>query len=119
MAEFMLLYVNRPGSPPAPLSDADLQAVIARYIAWSERVAAQGHASPRGGARLIDVYADPGRVVSNTNGEFLAAYGPLAETKEVVGGYTVIEATNYDEVVELCRDHPAAEHGSIVIRQLA
>ena len=44
--------------------------------------------------------------------------GPLAETREVVGGYAVIEAGSYDEAVELCRDHPAAEHGRIVIRQI-
>jgi hypothetical protein len=119
MAEFMLMYVNRPGVAPPPLSDSDLQAVIARYIAWGERMATQGHGSPRGGARLTDVYADPGRVVSNRDGEFLVIDGPLAETKEVVGGYSVIEAADYDEAVALCRDHPAAEHGSIVIRQLA
>ena len=82
-------------------------------------MAGLGHASPRGGARLTDVYSDRGRVVSNHDGEFLAIDGPLAETKEVVGGYGVIEAADYDEAVELCRDHPAAENGSIIIRQLA
>ena len=119
MAEFMLMFVNGPGVAPPPLTDSDLQAVIARYIAWGERMASLGHASPRGGARLTDVYTDPGRVVSNRDGEFLAIDGPLAETKEVVGGYSVIEAADYDEAVELCRDHPAAENGSIIIRQLA
>jgi hypothetical protein len=119
MAEFMLMFVNVPGVAPPALNDSDLQAVIARYVAWGERMASQGHGSPRGGARLTDVYRDPGRVVSNRDGVFLAVDGPFAETKEVVGGYSVIEAADYDEAVDLCRDHPAAEYGSIIIRQLA
>jgi len=113
------MFVNRPGVAPPTIGDSDLQAVIARYVAWGERMASQGHGSPRGGARLTDVYRDRGRVVSNRDGECLAVDGPLAETKEVVGGYSVIDAADYDENVELCRDHPAADDGSIIIRQLA
>ena len=119
MAEFMLMFLNVPGEAPPPLPDDELQALIARYIAWGERVAAEGHGSPRGGARLSDVHTDRGRLLSTSDGEFLAADGPLAETKEVVGGYSVIEAANYEEAVELCRDHPALDHGQIMIRQLA
>ena len=119
MPEFMLMFTYGPGPAPAPQPDEEMQAVIARYVAWGERIAAQGHGSPKGGARLGDVYTDPGRVVFHRDGKYIAVDGPLAETKEVVGGYGVIEAASYDEAVELCRDHPAAEHGVIVIRQLA
>ena len=119
MAEFMLLFVNRPGPPPPPMPEDDLRALIARYVEWGERMAASGHGSPRGGARLTNVHTDPGRVVTWRDGDFLATDGPLAETKEVVGGYGVIDAADYDEAVALCRDHPAAENGSIIIRQLA
>jgi hypothetical protein len=97
MAEFMLMFVMGPGEQPPK----------------------EGHGSALVGRRLSDVYTDPGRVVTNRSGRFVATEGPLAETKEVVGGYSVIEAADYDEAVELCRDHPSADHGSIVIRQLA
>jgi hypothetical protein len=119
MAEFMLMYVYGPSEPPPPVPDDEVQVVIARYVAWGERIRNEGHASPLRGARLSDVFADPGRVVTSRNGRFVATEGPLAETKEVVGGYGVIEAADYDEAVELCRDHPAADHGAIVIRKLA
>ena len=108
-----------PGERPAPISDDEMQAVIARYVAWGERMAREGHGSALRGARRSDVYTDPGRVVTNRNGRFIATEGPLAETKEVVGGYGVIEAADYEEAVELCREHPAADNGTIVIRQLA
>ncbi|HZM41593.1 MAG TPA: YciI family protein [Acidimicrobiales bacterium] len=120
MAEFLLLYMYGPGEPPAPLPPDELEAVIARYVAWSERMAASGHGSDRRGARLTNVFTDPGRVLSAGDGEVVATDGPLAETKEVVGGWAVITAADYDEVHELCRDHPGIGGGShILVRQLA
>lgn len=106
------------GKPPPPPPEDEMRATIARYVAWGERMAAEGHASPSRGARLSDVYTDPGRVVSKRDGRVVAIDGPLAETREVVGGYGVIEAAGYEEAVELCRDHPAAEHRHIVIREI-
>jgi hypothetical protein len=37
--------------------------------------------------------------------------GPFLETKEVVGGAFVIEASNHDEAVEIASKHPAAHLG--------
>jgi hypothetical protein len=120
MAEFLLLYVYGPGEPPAPVPPDEVEEVIARYVAWGERMAATGHASDRRGARLSDVFSDPGRVLTAEDGQVVATDGPLAETKEVVGGYGVITAADYDGAVELCRDHPAIGGiGHIVVRQLA
>jgi hypothetical protein len=119
MAEFLLMLTNGPAPPPAPLSPDEMRALIDRYVAWGQRLAADGHASPRGGARLSNVYEDPGRVLAGSGADFVATDGPLAETKEVVGGYSVIEARDYDEAVELCRDHPALEFGRILLRQFA
>ena len=44
--------------------------------------------------------------------------GPYAEAREVIGGLFVIEAANYDEVVELSKDCPHLEFGSIEIREV-
>ena len=120
MAEFLLLYMYGPAEPPAPRPPDELEAVIARYIAWGERMAATGHGSDRRGARLTDVFTDPGRILSADDGNVVATDGPLAETKEVVGGYGVITAADYDDAVELCRDHPGIGGSShILIRQIA
>lgn len=37
--------------------------------------------------------------------------GPFTESKEVVGGFFVIEAANVEEAVKVARLHPAAELG--------
>jgi hypothetical protein len=117
MAQFILFYVDGPGSPPPDFSEQEFQKVVGEYVAWGEKLRAEGRM--RGGARLTNVYEDPGRVCAGSGSKFLATDGPLAETKEVVGGYCVIEAASYDDVVGLCRSHPHLRHGKIVIRQLA
>ena len=44
--------------------------------------------------------------------------GPYVESKEVIGGYYVIEADDYDHAAALCEGHPNYRFGSIEIRQL-
>ena len=44
--------------------------------------------------------------------------GPYAEAREVIGGLFMIEAANYDEVVELSKDCPHLDFGSIEIREV-
>lgn len=48
----------------------------------------------------------------------LVVDGPFAETKEVVGGYFVIEAATMDEAVGLASSLRVVRPGSIEVRQL-
>ena len=42
-----------------------------------------------------------------------------SETKEIMGGFYLIEAANYDEAVALAMDHPHLEYGGTVeVRKL-
>ena len=44
---------------------------------------------------------------------------PYSESKELLGGYYMIEADNYDKAVELARDCPQLEFGgTIEVRQV-
>jgi hypothetical protein len=43
------------------------------------------------------------RVHKNTGGKITVTDGPFAETKEVIGGYALLQAADRDEVVELTR----------------
>ena len=42
--------------------------------------------------------------------------GPFAETKEVVGGYVVVECDSIDEAIDVAAGHPFARHGTIEVR---
>ena len=48
--------------------------------------------------------------------EVLITDGPFAETKEWFGGYFVIEAPTFDEVVAVCRLMPGAQDHGVEIR---
>jgi hypothetical protein len=66
------------------------------------------------GARLRPV-ADA-TTVRVRDGETLATDGPFAETKDFVGGVSVIEAADLDEAIEIAAGHPYAARGCIEIR---
>jgi hypothetical protein len=42
--------------------------------------------------------------------------GPFAETKEVVGGFDIIECDSIEEAVEIAAGHPVAQIGTIEVR---
>jgi hypothetical protein len=56
------------------------------------------------------------RSVRVRDGKKLVTDGPFAETKEIVGGFDIIEAGSLDEAVEIAAGHPIAEFGTIEVR---
>jgi hypothetical protein len=42
--------------------------------------------------------------------------GPFAETKEVVGGFDILECDSLEEAVEIAGKHPVAQIGTIEVR---
>jgi hypothetical protein len=49
-------------------------------------------------------------------GKKLVTDGPFAETKEVVGGFDIIECGSFEEAVEIAAGHPVAAIGTIEVR---
>jgi len=52
------------------------------------------------------------------DGEVLLTDGPFAETKEQMGGLTLIDCADRDEALRIAATHPWAEIGTIEVRQL-
>jgi hypothetical protein len=52
------------------------------------------------------------------NGDTLVTDGPFAETKEQLGGFYLIEATDVDEAIALAARIPSARLGTIEVRPL-
>lgn len=49
-------------------------------------------------------------------GKAITVDGPFAETKEVLGGFNLIEAENMEEAVRIAKEFPWAETGCIEVR---
>ena len=94
-------------------SPAEIQAVLGKYRAWSQRVAGQGNL--KGGEKLRD---GQGRVLSGQDKALKVTDGPYVESREVVGGFWLIEADSYDEVVKLASDSPHLQFGTLEIREI-
>jgi hypothetical protein len=56
------------------------------------------------------------RSVRVRDGKTLITDGPFAETKEVVGGFDILECGSLEEAVEIAATHPMAEAGTIEVR---
>jgi len=56
------------------------------------------------------------RTVRVREGKKLVTDGPFAETKEIVGGFDIIECDSLEEAVEIAAAHPVAEVGTIEVR---
>lgn len=109
MSQFMLLLYDNP-SHWATLSPEEMQKAIGKYMAWTQKP------FTKDSKRLA---SDPGRVIRSNNGKPRATDGPYSETKEVLGGFYLVEAANYDEAVKLALEHPHVEYGGTVeIREL-
>jgi hypothetical protein len=116
MSQFMvLLYDNASALDEwAHMSPEQQQQGIQPYIEWSDRRAAQGRLV--GGEKLAD---GTGRVLRGGAGQPSVTDGPFSETKEVVGGYLVLDVADYETAVETLRDHPHLLHGGTVeIREI-
>jgi hypothetical protein len=88
------------------LSDADRDAAQAEYAALVD--------DPRcvAAARLETV--DSATCVRVVGGRTLMTDGPFADSKEVLGGFCLVEAADLDEAIEFAARTPAARAGGAV-----
>ncbi len=56
------------------------------------------------------------RSVRKRAGTTMITDGPFAETKEVVGGFDIIECESDEEALRIASEHPVAETGTIEVR---
>lgn len=110
MAQFLVLPRDT-GDAFRDLSPSEIQEIIQRYVAWGEKLKASGHYLA--GAKLRD---GEGRVLKGNGSAAVVTDGPYSETKEVIGGYWLIEAKDYDEATALAKRCPHLEFGTLEVR---
>ena len=68
------------------------------------------------GFELEDI--EKARVISGQNGRRVVSDGPFAETKEVLGGYFLVDCKDLDQAIEIAERVPVVSRGSVEIRPL-
>ena len=104
MNQYALILPHEPDRY-SKLSQEDLMDTMKDYIAWVEKLAAEGVYA--GGHKLAD---EPGKVLVAGQGEATLHDGPFAEMAEVLGGFMVINAEDMDEAVAIARTNPHLIH---------
>ncbi len=112
MAQYMLLLYDNPAKWTS-LSPEEMQKAIGKFMAWGQKLRQKG--AFVASHKLAD---DPGKVMRGGSNPRVTD-GPYSETKEVLGGYYLIEAASYQQAVEISRDCPGLEYGgTIEVRQV-
>jgi hypothetical protein len=103
--QYALMIYAEPGYADE-LPDAEREAVYEEFAAVAD--------DPRCvvGAALLPV--ETATCVRVVGGRTLMTDGPFADTKEVLGGFALIEAANLDEAVDLAARIPPARLGGVV-----
>ena len=103
MSEFVYLY--RGGRRAESPAEGEKQ--MQRWVGWLQDLAAKGHIKDQGQPLEAE-----GKVVRSKGGS--VTDGPYAESKDVVGGYTLIEAKDLAQAAELAGGCPIFEYDGLV-----
>lgn len=110
MEKFMLLFQG-PMPPPESASPEAFEQTMGKWFAWIEKLSKDGRYVS--GEPLLP----GGKILKGSHKN--AVDGPFVEGKEIIGGYFIINAKNYEEAIALCEDYPDFETGgSIAVRQV-
>ncbi|HKD54278.1 MAG TPA: YciI family protein [Steroidobacteraceae bacterium] len=108
MSEFTFLFRGRQQFT----SPEQAQKSMEQWLAWFKTLGAQGHLKDPG-----HPLEPSGKVVRGNQKQ--VTDGPYAEAKDVVGGFTLIEARDLAEASELAKGCPIlAVGGSVEVRPL-
>jgi hypothetical protein len=96
----------------AALSAKELETLAGGCGAWKQEL---------GGHHILSAALQSARVaatVRNRNGKMIISDGPFAETKEFLGGFTLIEARDLKEAIQLASKLPAVRlvNASVEVR---
>ncbi len=109
MVKYLLIYRDA-AEPKAQPSPEEMQAFLSLWHEWFQQFSTQ---IVDGGDGLLPT----GRVLKPDG---VVSDGPYVEAKEMIGGYSVIQADSYDGAVLIARQCPIAKvGGAIEIRELA
>ena len=107
MSQFLYLYRSDSEARRQAMSPERAQQSMQKWVAWMQELETKGFLKDRG-----QPLEGTGKVVRGQ--QKTVTDGPYAEAKDLVGGFTLVEAPSIDKAVELSRGCPILEGGGSV-----
>ncbi len=95
---------------------ADNAKIYAEYMEFTQGIVQAGKFKPGNGNRLQPI--GTATTVRVRDGKTITTDGPFAETKEQLGGYYLVEASDLDDAIRIAAGIPGAKSGSIELRPI-
>ena len=111
--KFVVLIYNDP-SMLAALPRPEVDRTLRDCLAHADEMAQDG---PLLQSEILED-TRTARTIRIRNGRKTILDGPFAETKEVLGGFNIIEAADIDEALRVAQEFPWAETGAIEVRPI-
>lgn len=108
---YLALIYSEEAGPPSP---EESQKMMDAYGAFGKEAADRGVLL---GGEALEA-TSTATTVRVRDGETLTTDGPFAETKEVLGGYYLLDCKDLDEAIEMAAKIPGAWYGSVEVRPI-
>jgi hypothetical protein len=106
MSQFLYLYrMTASARQQAMGTPEQAQQSMQRWMSWLGQLEAAGHLKDRG-----QPLEQTGKVVRGDS----VTDGPFTESKDLIGGFTIVEARDIEQAVELSRGCPILPGGGAV-----
>jgi hypothetical protein len=110
-----MLLIHEAVGQRATRSEAEGRALYERMLSWGDTLRERGLLLA---AESLASTATAARV-TRPDGKARIVDGPFAETKEMIGGFFLINVDTRDEAIALAAECPAAEWSTVEVRALA
>ncbi len=111
--KFLCVVYEEP-SGLGPQTETEAQDLVNEHLDYDETLRQSGH-------WLIAQALQPVETATTVrvrNGKISITDGPFAETKELLGGFVLIEAKDMEEAVQIAAGIPSARMGFIHVRRI-
>lgn len=110
MKQFLLL-LHEDIQKMSELSPKEMQEIANAHMVWADKLAKKGH--------LISGDGLHEKAVMITGKDCIIKDGPYLESKEIIGGYYLLQASDLETIVELAKECPTHLFGGTTeIRQI-
>ena len=112
--KFLCVVYEEPNNGLGPQTEQEAQDLVNEHLDYDETLRQSGHWVYAQALQPLETAT----IVRVRNGKTSITDGPFAETKEVLGGFVMIEARDMEEAIHIAAGIPSARMGFIHVRRV-